>query len=135
MISQFANAIIFALLLSGCSPTASTPLTPQNVVGTFKGSYGGAQETFVFRADGTFTQTLTIVNKPAYTNQGQWQIKGNQRQIELRNVCRSLDVRGNLKQPPEKMYNMDGLWVSLDQQQRIVFDIDHGYAIDKVASP
>ncbi len=118
--------------MCGCSPSSSAPLTPQNVVGTFKGGYGGAAETFVFRPDGTFTQTLSIANKAQYTNDGQWQIKGNQKQIELRNVYRAMDLKGKLQQPPTKMYNLDGLWVSSDQWQRIIFQIDYDYAIDKL---
>jgi hypothetical protein len=126
---------MFTVLMCSCSQAPSTPLTPQNVVGTFKGTYGGAVETFAFRPDGTFTQVLFIANKPQYTNDGYWQIKGNQRQIELRNVYKALDLDGKLQLPPKKFYNMDGLWVSLDQRQRIVFNIDHSFAVDKVTSP
>jgi hypothetical protein len=132
MMSRLTALLLFTSCMCGCSPTSSAPLTPQNVVGSYKGSYGGATETFVFRADGTFTQVLVFANKPQYTNDGQWQIKGNQTQVELRNVYVALDLKGKLRQSPEKMYNMDGLWVSLGQRQRIVFNIGHGYAIDKV---
>src|SRR5271167_1268071 len=120
MILKLTISLLFtALMCCSCTPTSSAPLTSQNVVGTFKGSYGGADETFVFRPDGTFTQILSIASKPQYTNDGRWQIKGNQTQVELRNVYVALDLKGKLQQPPEKMYNMDGLWVSLNQRQRI----------------
>ena len=48
MILKLVMSLLLTVLICGCSPTSLAPLTPQNVVGTFKGSYGGADETFVF---------------------------------------------------------------------------------------
>lgn len=81
-----------ALLLSGCGRVVS--LSPANLVGVYKGTYStGATESFLFKPDGTFVQTLTLSNQVVYSNEGRWEIATNYSgSILLHNVLLAVDV-------------------------------------------
>lgn len=62
-----------ATLDSGCG---GTPLTAENLVGTYEARYDdGSQETVIIRSDGTLEQTCTINGRMLYQNKGTWEIR------------------------------------------------------------
>jgi hypothetical protein len=66
-------ALSFALLVSLCG-CERAPSTAQ-VVGTYSGLLSGASETLVLRADGTFSQTVSLPSGQKVTGAGTWSLK------------------------------------------------------------
>ncbi len=64
--------IIFAaILFFGCERAPS----PKDVVGTYSGSLNGVTETLVLRADGTFSQNLTLPSGQKTNSSGSWSLE------------------------------------------------------------
>jgi hypothetical protein len=85
--------LVASLLLFGCGK-APVSLTPANLAGLYKGTYSnGATESFIFKPDGTFSQTLTQSNQVVYSNEGRWEIATNYSDsILLHSVLLAVDV-------------------------------------------
>jgi hypothetical protein len=89
-------AILFLIcFLTGCDKRVE--LSSATLPGTYKGNYdNGKTEVFVFKPDGTFSQSLSSSNKVVYTNQGCWEIDAQTsdvlRTITLHNIYLAVDV-------------------------------------------
>jgi hypothetical protein len=69
--------LIFLFLITGtagCSVDNSPPSTSE-IVGTYLGRYGGGDETFEIRTNGTFSQTFQIGTNVVYAMDGKWQFE------------------------------------------------------------
>jgi hypothetical protein len=122
--------LVMSLLLFGCGK-APVSLTPANLVGRYKGTYSnGTTESFVFRPDGTFTQTLTRSNLVLYSNEGRWGIATNYSDsIKLHNVFLAVDVWKLNRGKPNKVEFYDAHWTS--KSPGIVFSDEEHFWVDK----
>lgn len=53
------------------------PSVKDSVPGDYVGNYAGGTEIFIFRKDGTFTQTFQKGKVQIYTNEGKWSVSKN----------------------------------------------------------
>lgn len=113
-----------AATLAGCS---NTPLSKQNVVGTYKGIYASGSETFTIRANGTFTQTFYRNGKKIYTASGSWKVMDSTDVGFAPFVQPGADM--TLKGKPQWFSGTRGLWDGM--YPRIVFSDDNNYWIIK----
>jgi hypothetical protein len=123
---------VASLFLAGCG-RAPVPLTPANLVGSYKGTYSiGASETFVFRPDGTFSQTLTQSNQVVYSNEGQWEITTNHSDsVLLHSVLLAVDVSNINQGRPQRVDIYAAHWNR--RVPGIVFSEEEHFWVDKQA--
>jgi hypothetical protein len=75
-VNAFFKLIFLFLItgLAGCSADNSPPSTSE-IVGTYWGRYGGGDETFEIRTNGTFSQTFQIGTNIVYAVNGTWRFE------------------------------------------------------------
>jgi hypothetical protein len=68
-----AGGLVLITMAAGCF---WTPLTPDNVVGTWYVKYpeDGSEETVILRPGGALAQTCTLKGEVLYQNEGTWEI-------------------------------------------------------------
>ncbi len=136
---------ILLMILIGLFGCASKPLAVSDVVGTYKGIYGGAEEFFEIDKDGTFTQRLILNGNQEYTNKGTWKIVDKPTSkiflkiatppkiIVFNHFLESIDhMTGKLLQPAKLINGKQGDWD--ESRQGIEFFIEQKYVVYKQIS-
>ena len=131
--STQALLLALGLLMAACNEKQPIQLSAGTLCGAYKGIYAnGMTEVFVFRPEGTFTQSLTQSNRVLYTNEGQWEIsKKRVDSIGLRNVFLAVDVWNLYGGKPAKVKYFHADWNS--RWPGIVFSDEEGYWVKKTS--
>jgi hypothetical protein len=113
-----ALGFAFLVLLCGCERAPSTA----QVVGTYSGSLGGASETLVLRADGTFSQTVSLPSGQEITGAGLWTLKHKAVTLDRYMHFYDEEKNGALVQPTE-VFGLIYRWGA----DMLIRDWDSGY--------
>ena len=99
MYSRLYSALCLAVILivAGCERAPSKA----QVIGTYSGSLSGATESLVLRADGTFTQTISLPSGQKVTGAGTWSLKYKAVALDRYVHFFSEEKQGALVQPTE----------------------------------
>ncbi len=122
-----ARNTVILCIAAAVFPGCSTPLSKQNVVGTYKGTYAGGAETFTIRADGTFAQAFSRNGRRVYVGQGKWDIE-DKKTLRFYPFIQPGDDM-TLKGKPQHFGVSPGVWDGM--YPRIIFSDHNNYWIIK----
>ena len=120
MHSRLYSALCLAAILiaAGCERAPSKA----QVVGTYAGLLSGATESLVLRADGTFTQTVSLPSGQKVTGAGTWSLKYKAVTLDRYMHFYDEEKRGALVQPTE-VFGLIYRWGA----DMLIRDWDSGY--------